>query len=192
MSKEKNHPFVRTLGEGPYKFVGCFEIIKPSESNPTGNIHMLGHLMHKNFKSGAGTCCHCGHGIANVFQVEIGNGDVYGVGSDCIEKIFDEGHVIVRAVRKVINEKARLKREAKNKEKRRKAIEQSKINQQELLKLCSPNSQTRQILSWGPHPHPHFKDKSLLDYAWYCTAYAHMSTKALALVKEFLSKSEAA
>jgi hypothetical protein len=79
------HPFERTLGQGPYKYVGFFEINK--QAGAMGRPYFDPSLVHPNFKTGAGTCAHCGHAILNIYQVMTGNGEVYGVGSDCIEKV---------------------------------------------------------------------------------------------------------
>jgi len=80
--ENKIHPFERTLGLGPYKLAGFFAMILPSEANQgRNNFHLAPKVVR-----GMGTCAHCGHAILNVFIVQIGNGECYGVGSDCIEK----------------------------------------------------------------------------------------------------------
>ena len=79
------HPYVKTLGAGPYKYVGFVHIDKAAGAQ--GRPYYDPAAVHANIKGGIGTCAHCGKGILNVYQVQIGNGDVYGVGSECILKI---------------------------------------------------------------------------------------------------------
>lgn len=79
METNTTHPFERTLGPGPYTFVGLFTIQKPSEDCPMGNYHMLP----TNVENG-GSCAHCGHGITNNYMVRTDAGKVYCVGSECI------------------------------------------------------------------------------------------------------------
>lgn len=79
------HPFEKSLGAGPYRFVGMFHI--SLAAGAMGRPYYDASLVHKNFVRGAGTCAHCGHAILNVCQVMIGNGEVYGIGTDCIAKV---------------------------------------------------------------------------------------------------------
>lgn len=79
------HPFQRTLGPGPYRFVGMFTI--NIQAGQRGLPYVNSHEVHARFKTGAGTCAHCGHAILNVCQIQVGNGDVYGIGIDCVEKL---------------------------------------------------------------------------------------------------------
>jgi hypothetical protein len=55
------HPFERTLGPGPYRYVGFFEI--NIQAGQMGRPYINSHLVHPRFVSGAGTCAHCGHAI---------------------------------------------------------------------------------------------------------------------------------
>lgn len=80
-----SHPFERTLGQGPYKYVGFFYI--NIEAGKQGRPYINPNDVHPRFVRGAGTCAHCGQAILNVCQIQIGNGDVFGVGLDCVGKV---------------------------------------------------------------------------------------------------------
>lgn len=105
------HPFERTLGPGPYAFVGYFRIA----ISPNKGAHTVG-AMHPRFVRGAGTCAHCGAAILNVYQVQTGNGDVFGVGCDCIEQVGIPGPELdkVTRQRKALDKQARIARLAEN------------------------------------------------------------------------------
>jgi hypothetical protein len=79
------HPFQRTLGDGPYKFVGFFYI--NIQAGQMGRPYINPNDIHPKFVRGAGTCAHCGQAILNVCQIQIGNGEVYGIGLDCVQKV---------------------------------------------------------------------------------------------------------
>jgi hypothetical protein len=81
--ENKRHPFSYTLGPGPYKFVG-FGTINFSE---TYGSKYVGPKM----DTGCGTCSHCGHAIMNIYIVKTGEGKLCGVGSDCINKVANDG-----------------------------------------------------------------------------------------------------
>lgn len=87
----KAHPFERTLGPGPYRFAGFFDLGACLAALNAGNVegynNGLASLNALGLKSGGGTCSHCGMAIINIFIVKTGNGDLYGVGSDCIAKV---------------------------------------------------------------------------------------------------------
>lgn len=70
------HPFERTLGPGPYSFVGVGKI----HISETFGARYIGPTC----DSGAGTCAHCGTGIVNIYVIKNANGQTFGVGSDCI------------------------------------------------------------------------------------------------------------
>lgn len=144
------HPFEKSLGAGPYKFVGCHTIIKPCDAMPEGNYKQI-HLPSR-FVRGNGTCAHCGHAIMNVFLVEIGNGEVYGVGCDCIEKVGlppQEMKKVEKAAADRIKALAKIRKVNK--------VESAK---EEMIELFKTSSDAMQNL-----PHPSFQGKSLLDYA---------------------------
>ena len=58
------HPFYETLGPGPYRFVGCYDLgaaLDPTSAANFGN--MTGWLQEApKLKAGLGTCAHCGTG----------------------------------------------------------------------------------------------------------------------------------
>ena len=81
---ETAHPFEKTLGPGPYIFIGMFSIDKAAGA--MGKPYFNPNERHPRFVSGCGTCAHCGTTIMNVYQIQTGTGDVFGVGCECINK----------------------------------------------------------------------------------------------------------
>lgn len=113
----KTHPFTTAgMGPAPFRFVGACSI--PSNwlagENPSAYNAALSALP-RHLKGGLGTCCHCGMAIMNVFIVRNADGDEYGVGCDCIEKVGDMKVVpaMKLAKAKMEREKRRAKAEAK-------------------------------------------------------------------------------
>ena len=170
-----NHPFESTLGAGPYRFVGSFSIIKPCENMPEGNYSQIAKTLHKNFVRGSGTCAHCGMAIMNVFQVETGNGEVYGVGCDCIMKVGMDAAELTK-VEKAVKQHEKQLRLARKETKA--AAAKAKLNDlldnraEELKKL----------------PHPCMRDKTLYDYAGWCRDNARNPVYCLANVERELEK----
>jgi hypothetical protein len=122
------------------------------ENGKLGRPYYDQSLVHKNFVTGAGTCAHCGHAILNICQVQIGNGEVYGVGTDCIEKVglpVKELTAVQKAVR--VHEKA--KRVARKESK-------GNIARNEIRALIEANRD-----AFLAKPHPKMKGMTLLDYA---------------------------
>jgi hypothetical protein len=111
------HPFYTTLGEGPYTFQGCYDLGEALNPNSAANFgNQRGWLAGApRLKAGLGTCAHCGQGISIICIVRTGNGDLYGIGSDCVEKCSTGG--IWRGVKAAIalrrRDKARAKSAAK-------------------------------------------------------------------------------
>lgn len=87
------HPFYETLGPGPYRFTGCYDLGEAMDPTSAANFgNMTGWVTHApKLKAGLGTCAHCGMAIMLVCIVQVGNGDLYGVGSDCVEKCSQGG-----------------------------------------------------------------------------------------------------
>ncbi len=87
------HPFYETLGPGPYRFVGCYDLGAAQDPTSAANFgNMTGWLSDApRLKAGLGTCAHCGTAIMNICIVRVGNGDLYGVGEDCVEKCSQGG-----------------------------------------------------------------------------------------------------
>lgn len=120
------HPFTDAgMGSAPFRFVGACTI--PSNwlagENPSAYNAAIAALP-KHLKSGLGTCAHCGMAIMNVFIVRNAEGDEYGVGCDCIERVGDARVVtamkaakltIDRAKRRAKADTARREREAARK-----------------------------------------------------------------------------
>jgi hypothetical protein len=111
------HPFYETLGPGPYRFVGCYDLGAAQDPSSAANFgNMRGWLADApKLKAGLGTCAHCGTAIMNICIVRVGNGDLYGVGEDCVEKCSQgglwKGAKAVLAVRR--NAMARERKAAK-------------------------------------------------------------------------------
>lgn len=82
------HPFERTLGPGPYRFVAFFDLGAVLGALQAGNINGYnnGLAMAPKVEAGMGTCAHCGHAILSIFVIETGEKRRFGVGSDCIAK----------------------------------------------------------------------------------------------------------
>lgn len=86
-SGNKRHPFSYTLGPGPYRFVGFFELVLPSEANQgRHNYHMAPPT-----ENGCGSCRHCGRGIIYNYIVQTGEGKRFAVGCECIQKVGGNG-----------------------------------------------------------------------------------------------------
>jgi hypothetical protein len=87
------HPFYDTLSEGPYTFQGCYDLGAALDPNSAANFgNMTGWLRDApKLKAGLGTCAHCGMAISLICIVRVGNGDLYGIGSDCVEKCSTGG-----------------------------------------------------------------------------------------------------
>ena len=83
------HPFQRTLGDGPYTFVGTFDLGSIVAALQAGNVDAYnnGLAMAPRLEAGMGTCAHCCHAISFICVVKTGDGKLYGVGSDCIAKV---------------------------------------------------------------------------------------------------------
>ena len=157
---QKRHPFSYTLGEGPYKYVGSFDLGRVIGAMNNGNIaaynNGLTELQNWKLERGAGTCSHCGHAILNIQIVQRGDGKLFGVGSDCILKVAADGDV---------GEVSKLERQirADNKRKRQER-ESNKVSELEsdfqaaLVKLESQ-----------PHPNEYFakQGKTMRDYYEY-------------------------
>jgi len=82
------HPFERSLGAGPYRFVGTFNLGAAVAALHAGNVAGYNNALAgaPRVEAGMGTCAHCGMAISLICIVKIGNGKLYGVGSDCILK----------------------------------------------------------------------------------------------------------
>jgi hypothetical protein len=125
---EKAHPYeIAGMGTGPYQFCGIVEmpdLSSDSASNfanpdPYAEINAIG------LKAGAGTCACCGMAITVICVVMDGQGDKWGVGSDCIQKI---GCPSLCDAAKIAVAKRRRAKDAARNEKRRIAAHQVWLN----------------------------------------------------------------
>lgn len=180
----KVHPFVRTLGQGPYTFVGYFYIDK--DAGAKGRPYYDASLVHKNFVRGAGTCAHCGQGILNIFQIQTGNGEVYGVGSDCIAKVGLPYRELtkVQLAEKAHQKKLRDARKAVKREAAAKARgEANAAAMEEFTALMQSGD-----LAKYPHPNEYLRGqgKTLQDYANFCVNGGNVATM-LDKIKKLIS-----
>jgi hypothetical protein len=179
------HPFHSTLGAGPYRFVGMFCI--NLQAGAMGRPYYNPELVHKNFVRGAGTCAHCGHAILNVCQVMIGNGEVYGIGIDCIEKV-DLPVIEMAKIDKVKKAHAKALRDArkakKDEIKRLERVESLEKSRVELQALIHDG-----ILKQFPHVNEHFamQGMTLNDYAIYALG-GSMAINALVKIKSIMGR----
>lgn len=99
-----------------------------------------------NLKAGLGTCAHCGHAISIICIVQVGNGDLYGVGSDCIEKTYasyEPSSLELQRCRKAVTDRknamnrkrAQAKRSAKFAEQRAKQAAHLAAREAEMEKM---------------------------------------------------------
>jgi hypothetical protein len=159
MENENNileHPFVKTIGEGPYKVVG-FMSIKTSTTQGTKVVGDTSLTRHPQWKGGAGTCQHCGTAIMNIVVIRNGSGDLHGVGTSCALK-SDLPPKEVSLIQ------LRVRKESKQKRKdliarKREAIQFAVKNKEEEINAL-------------PHPHPYYAEQgktylNYLDYVGY-------------------------
>lgn len=150
--KIETHPFERTLGIGPYRFVGTFDLGACIAALQAGNVNGYnnGLAMAPKIERGMGTCAHCGHAITLICIVKTGDGKLYGVGSDCIAKVG----LPVREMTKL--ERAKADR-AKAQRQARKA-KKGDAARAELAELLKDDRMTQL-------PHPSIGGLTLADYA---------------------------
>lgn len=152
IEQTKRHPFSYTLGVGPYKIVGFFELVLPSEANQGRNNF---HLAPKDLKRGVGTCSHCGTGIIYNYIVVNGLGEKFAIGSECVQKIGNE----LKNLSSFEKHLANLKRQ-KNQERRER---QRLTLKQKLTTLVMAKSKTLDLI-----PFERAYTKTAWDYcAWY-------------------------
>lgn len=105
------HPFQNTIGPGPYRFVGTYDMGAALAHQQSFGDTAAAFRDAPRLEAGMGTCAHCGQAILNICIVRRGDGKLYGVGTDCIMKT-DDGK-LVDAVKLEKNRIAREKRAAK-------------------------------------------------------------------------------
>lgn len=161
------HPFQRTLGPGPYKFIGAGRIAV----SETFGARYIG----PECEAGVGTCAHCGNGIMNIFVIETAEKRRFGVGSDCIMKAGMPAKELTAVQRAVRSHQAQL-RDARK-------VAKGEAAREELKSLLEANSYRFSVL-----PHPSIPSKTLLDYFNYCSERSSHGGLVLALkrAKEYL------
>lgn len=84
------HPFeIAGMGTGPFVFVGMAKLpsAELAGQNPDAYNNALRDM--PKLKSGCGTCSNCGMAIMNICIIRNSQGELYGVGTDCVEKTGD-------------------------------------------------------------------------------------------------------
>jgi hypothetical protein len=111
MKRNIEHPFIKTIGQGPYKLVGLFVLQIPSASNGFRNNYAD---IPKGV--GVGTCAHCGMGIIYNYIIQSANGKSHAVGCECVKKL-DLPYGEKSRFEKMVAEQAAEKRRARSDEK---------------------------------------------------------------------------
>lgn len=108
------HPFQNTIGPGPYRFLGTYDMGAALAHQQAFGDTWAAFRDAPRLEAGMGTCSHCGHAILNICIVRRGDGKLYGVGTDCIMKIGSGELVDAVKVeqRRIAREKRAAKREA--------------------------------------------------------------------------------
>ena len=151
MEDTKRHPFSYTLGPGPYSFVGFGKI----HTSETFGARYIGPELER----GCGTCAHCGHAIMNICVVKTGDGKLFGVGNDCIDKVkingnFTNLNAFELEIRKQKRVAGQIRRE-----------KQRQILKSECENTIKNNQDQLSIL-----PHPTKDGQTALNYCnWYIT-----------------------
>jgi hypothetical protein len=150
----KTHPFARTLGPAPYSFVGTFDLGACLAALQAGNVNGYnnGLAMAPKVEAGMGTCAHCGMAITLICLVKTGENKLYGVGSDCINKV---GLPVAE-----LSKLERAKRERDKAMRQARKARKGDAAREELRGLMASQSERMSSL-----PHPSFPNKTLLDYA---------------------------
>ncbi|GHU66966.1 hypothetical protein FACS189447_08670 [Spirochaetia bacterium] len=97
MKKNIEHPFIETLGKGPYNY---------------NEIPRGWHV---------GTCAHCGTGIINNFMIQCADGSLHAVGCECVKQLglpYEEKTKFEKIVAEQNAEKRRARLEKKGGEAR--------------------------------------------------------------------------
>jgi hypothetical protein len=175
----KAHPFARTLGPGPYKYVGFFDLGRVIAALHAGNVNGYnnGLAMAPKVEAGMGTCAHCGHAILNIFVIETGEKRRFGIGSDCILKVGIEAKELTK-VQKAVRNHAKELRDARKAKKEESA-------RFELATLLETH-----ILTLNALPHPSIDGLTLYQYVTWILQRPSNKVFALKRVQTILSKNE--
>jgi hypothetical protein len=109
------HPFLEAgMGEGPYAYVGNYDLSEAMNPDSAANFgNMTGFLSEApKLKAGMGTCACCGMTIMNICIIRDGAGDLWGVGTDCVEKTGDAGIAKKALAASALRSKAKRRAEA--------------------------------------------------------------------------------
>lgn len=171
---QKRHPFSFTLGEGPYTYVGSYDMGRAVAAVNNGSKDTAAAFQDApRLEAGMGTCAHCGHAILNIQIIRRGDGKLYGVGSDCVLKVAADGDVsAVSAMERKIRQAAAEKRYNK---------------EQDKIKALEADYQAALIvLASQPHPNEHFasKGKTYADYIQFCSKTSKNMKAAIEKAKQ--------
>ena len=163
-AETKNHPFTYTLGNGPFKYIGSYDLSIFKSGKDFEEI--MRHNPPPKLKDGLGTCAHCGHPITHVMIVQNGDNELYGVGSDCVQKVYDSGDV--RAISQMQKDIRARKREQRH------MRECKKIGE-----LLPEYKKALTYLTLLPHINSYYasKGKTLADYFEFIVPNSAPSTK---------------
>lgn len=181
----KRHPFSLTLGEGPYKYVGSYNMAEALAHQEAYGSTEQAFRYAPRLAAGLGTCAHCGHAILDIRVIQRGDGKLYGVGSDCVMKAACEGDVSdLSALERQVRADDRRKRDE------RKARKDGEANQKSAA-LDAEYVEAILHLKAFPHPNPYFAStgKTLADYFEFCLRGAS-GVKKLKLVQGAIKRAE--
>ena len=169
---QKRHPFSYTLGAGPYKYVGSYDMGAALAHQQAYGDTASAFRDAPCLEAGMGTCAHCGHAILDIRIVRRGDGKLYGVGSDCILKVADQGDV---------GEISKLERQIREDRK----IKRRKREEAKVLELENDFQDALDKLEKTPHPNSYFAEqgKTMRDYYEYCTKNSKNMKAAIAKAK---------
>ena len=131
------HPFARTLGPGPYQFIGVVSIVKDERHG----TRVFGPA--DGVESGIGTCAHCGHAIMECFIVRTAENRKFGVGCDCINKVYDDYPKVDQFILAVKNAKAKAAK-----------IKRQALTERKLAEIRAHLTKFKDQYSLSPHPYP--------------------------------------
>ena len=155
----KKHPFSYTLGPGPYKYMGVFDLgaamLQMKSGNTSGYENSM--KMAPKVERGMGTCAHCNHAIMYVMVVKTSEGKLFGVGSDCVLKIVQESEL--ENANEFEKQQALFKR--KKGQEQREALRKRKAQA-----FSERVEENKERLSNLAHPSKHFSSqgRTALDY----------------------------
>lgn len=182
MATNSTHPFeAARLGKAPFKFIGMHEqdlcygqaILNREEFQRTG--------VSVTTKPG-GSCAYCGNYIVNMYNVRSADGQVFHVGSECIEKTGDRK--LIEPAKAARCKAAGVKR----------AVKASEVQGSLEALLVSPEARAK--LAAAPHPKPLAwrapEENTLLAYIEWMSVKAGAAgrKKALALATSALAAVE--